>query len=72
MAKSTRDDLRNMREQVRKLILARYDTVEQFCWDKDLSKATVSNFLRNRKDFNVSTLSKIAQALGKSLTIKLD
>lgn len=49
-----------------------YPTVEQFCWDKGLSKATISNFFRGKKDFQVSTLVKIAEALGMKLAIRLE
>ncbi len=66
-----KDPLAPMRKQVERLILDEYPTVEQFCWDKDLNKATVSNFLRGKKDFQLSTLVKIANALGKTLHVRL-
>ena len=66
-----KDALLNLRKQVIELINQRYKTVEEFCWDKGLSKATLSNFLNNKKDFQISTLRKIAEALGKSLNIHL-
>lgn len=71
MLKRNDDPLSSMRKQVKAKIFERYPTVEQFCWDKDLNKATVSNFLRGKKDFQVSTLVKIANALGLKLQIRL-
>lgn len=70
--KNKNDSLEQMRGQVKKAIDARYKTVEEFCWENDLNKATISNFLNNKKDFQVSTLEKIAQGLGKKLTIKIE
>ena len=72
MEKRNKDPLAPMRKKVRTKILESYPTVEQFCWDKDLNKATVSNFLRSKKDFQISTLVKIADALGIKLTIRLE
>ena len=71
MDKRNNDPLAAMRRAVRGKILEEYPTVEQFCWDKDLNKATVSNFLRSKKDFQISTLVKIAAALGMKLIIRL-
>lgn len=59
------------RKQLLSEIENNYNTVEEFCWDKDLSKANISNILNNKKDFSVSTLEKIAKALNKELIIKL-
>ena len=64
--------MEEMRGQLRELIKRDYPTVEQFCWDNDLNKATVSNFLGGKKDFQLSTLVKIADAVGKKLMIRLD
>lgn len=61
-----------MRGQVQERIAKSYRTVEAFCWDKNLNKASVSNFLRQKKDFRISTLAKIAKALGMKLTVRLD
>ncbi len=71
MKKNT-DVLSEMRAQVSELILKSYPTVEQFCWDQGLNKATVSNFLKDKKDFQVSTLVKIAKALKYRLVIRLE
>jgi hypothetical protein len=69
--KTNTDALAGMRQQLTEII-AEYPTVERFCWDNNLNKATVSNFLRGKKDFQLSTLVKIANTLGKRLTIRLD
>jgi len=65
------DPLASMRKTVKDKIFESYPTVEQFCWDKDLNKATISNFLRGKKDFQISTLIKIAFALKMRLVISL-
>lgn len=65
------DPLEEFRKEVHKEILKNYSTVEQFCWDKNLNKATLSNFLNNRKDFRISTLVQIAAALDSNLLVKL-
>ena len=72
MARKREDALETMRKQVEELIGRSYRTVEEFCWETELNKATVSNFLRGNKDFQISTLAKLADALGKKLTIRLD
>ena len=72
MRRKNGDPLSAMRKKVEAKILIAYPTVEQFCWDKNLSKATVSNFLRGKKDFQVSTLVKIADALGLKLVIRVE
>ncbi|GJL79165.1 MAG: hypothetical protein NPINA01_21540 [Nitrospinaceae bacterium] len=70
--KATKTVLDEARNQLRVYIEKNYETVEQFCWDKDLNKATVSNFLNEKKDFQVSTLEKIAKAMGKKLSIRFE
>lgn len=72
MAKKREDALSQIRQQVQKYIDDNYSTVEQFCWDKNLNKATISNFLRSKKDFRVSTLVQLSEALKKDLIIKLE
>ena len=64
--------LATIKGQVKEEILKSYPTVEQFCWDKDLNKATISNLLNDKKDFRVSTLAQIAEALNKRLIIRLE
>lgn len=63
--------LEQFRNQMNSAIRQNYKTVEEFCWETGLSKATVSNLMNNKKDFSISTLSKIAKALKKELIIKL-
>ena len=63
--------LEQFRKQMISEIEKNYKTIEEFCWDTGLSKATISNIINNRKDFSVSTLQKIAHALDKELIIKL-
>jgi transcriptional regulator with XRE-family HTH domain len=71
--KTKRDDaLALMRKQVKESILKSYSTMEQFCFDTDINKATLSNFMHGKKDFQISTLVKIARALKKKITIRLD
>lgn len=71
MKNRKKDPLEDFRKEVQKEILKKYPTVEQFCWDKDLNKATMSNFFNNRKNFRISTLVQIAEALNSDLLIKL-
>ena len=71
MKKEKKDVLAALRKEVLVEIKKNYSTVEQFCWDNDVNKATLSNFLNNKKDFRVSTLAQIAEALDKSIEIKL-
>lgn len=63
--------LEQFRKQMISEIEKNYKTVEEFCWETGLSKATISNLINNKKDFSISTLLKIANALDKELTIKL-
>lgn len=44
-----------------------YPSVEQFCWDQDLSKSTLSRMLRGQVDVRISKLHKISQTLGVSI-----
>jgi DNA-binding phage protein len=65
------DALAQMRSQVEETI-KRFKSVEDFCWQRGLNKATVSNFLRGKKDFQLSTLLKIAKATRMTLKIRLE
>ena len=67
-----KDALSQFRSQVKKYIESNYKTVEEFCWDKNLNKATISNLLNSKKDFRISTLLKVSDAIEKNLIIKLD
>ncbi len=71
MRKKNEDALSHIRRRVKTYIEENYKTVEEFCWDKNLNKATISNFLRSKKDFRVSTLVKLAEATGQDLVIRL-
>lgn len=71
MINNKNDVLAALRKEVLVEIKKNYSTVEQFCWDKDLNKATLSNFINDKKDFRISTLVQIASAVGKELQIRL-
>jgi hypothetical protein len=71
MGKRQIDVLEKFRGEVKKELSKKHKTVEQFCWEHDLSKATLSNFFNNKKDFRVSTLVQIAAALGKNLVVEM-
>lgn len=64
------DVLGDLRNELRKYIEQNFETVEEFCWANELNKATISNFLRDKKDFRVSTLLQIAAAMKRKLVIK--
>ena len=66
------EELEVMQKQVKDLINQSYKTVEEFCWEKNLSKATLSNFLNGKKDFQISTLARIAKAFKKKLVVRLE
>jgi hypothetical protein len=70
--KKNEDALGHIRRRVKTYIDENYKTVEEFCWDKNPNKATISNFLRSKKDFRVSTLVKLAEATGQDLVIRLE
>ena len=70
--KSKNDVLKEFRKQVEAYIAKNYRTVEEFCWDNDLSKATVSNLLNDKKDFTVSTLEKIAFATKSKVKVTIE
>lgn len=65
------DILDNLKKTLISYIEKNYRSIEEFCWDKELSKATVSNFLNSKKDFQLSTLIKIAKAMDKKIKITL-
>lgn len=71
MSNTSRNQLSELKLAIKKEILKNYPTVEQFCWDKDLNKATLSNFFNNKGDPKLSTLVKIVEALGKDLIISM-
>lgn len=61
--------LSNLRNMLNKYIEKNYQSVEEYCWDVGLSKSTISNFLNSKKDFQLSTLEKIAKSMGKELKV---
>lgn len=63
--------LEKFRKQMISEIEKNYKTVEEFCWETGLSKATISNIINNKKDFSISTLVKVAKSLNKELIIRL-
>ena len=65
MQRKNTDPLDMMRKQFKAIIKKSYKSVEAFCWETGLNKATLSNFLNAKKDFQISTLVKIANALNK-------
>lgn len=72
-SKKTDDPFATVRKQIRDLIDQKYPTIEKFAYENDLSKSTLSRFLNGeRKEYSVVTLSKIARALGKKITLRLD
>lgn len=72
MKEKRQDPLGTLRTQIQELITESYPTVEQFCWDKDVAKSTVSNFLNADRDPRFSTIEKLAEALGKKVVIRLE
>ena len=72
MEDDLKETLKIVRDELYGHIKKNYSTIEAFCWDKNVNKATISNFLSHRKDFQVSTLLKISKALDKKLVISLE
>ena len=62
-----------MRSQLMNFIKERYVSIEDFCRRKNVSTATIYNFLKpgGTKDFRVSTLGKIAEATERELKIEI-
>ena len=67
------DPLRELRQQVRELVTAKYKSFDDFCLNKaDIPKSTMSRLLSGeRTEFRLATLQKIAKGLGKKLVIRL-
>lgn len=71
--KKTHDPFATIRKQIKELIARDYPTIEKFAYENDISKSTLSRFLNGtRKEYSVITLAKIARALGKKITIRLE
>jgi hypothetical protein len=64
--------LNDLRDSLKVHISEAYPTVEFFCSQRKLNKATVSNFLRGTKDFRISTIVKLANAIDKKLSIRFE
>jgi hypothetical protein len=71
MKKETNPELEKMRNDVIKYIDRNYKSMGEFCIDKKLSKATISNLINRKKDFQLSTLRNIARAIDKEIVISL-
>ncbi len=63
------DVLKSLRNILSNYIEKNYQSVEEYCWDAGMSKSTISNFLNSKKDFQLSTLKKIANSMGKDLKV---
>jgi len=69
--KKVHDPLETLRNQVRKEIEKNYPTIEQFCFENDISKSILSRLLSGKqKEFKLETLIRITEALGKNLEIR--
>jgi predicted transcriptional regulator len=68
-----KDPFSLIRKQIKKQISEQYSTVERFAFENDVPKSTLSRFLNgSRKEYSVISLVKIAKALGKHLTLKIE
>lgn len=67
------DPLSSFRKEVGKLIRAQYPSVEKFCFEEDFQKSTLSRLLSGKRtEFQIATLMRIARALGKKVTVRLE
>lgn len=67
------DPLGVFRTQAGGLIKKRYKTVEEFCWEKEIPKSVLSRLLSGKQtEFHLETLVRVARALGKKVTIRLE
>jgi hypothetical protein len=67
------DPLAVMRQQVEELIEKNYPSVEKFCFEEDFHKSTLSRLLTGKRtEFQIATLKRIADSLGKRLSIRLE
>ena len=66
------DPLDTLRTQIKREIGKEYPTVERFCFENDIQKSVLSRLLSGRqKEFKIKTLKRIAEALNKSVEIRL-
>lgn len=72
--KRSPDPLKELRQQVRELVKAKYRSYDDFCLNRaDIPKSTMSRLLSGeRTEFRLVTLNKIARGLGKKLVIRLE
>ena len=63
------DALDLLREKLKMYIDNNFNTIEEFCWTNEIAKSTISNFFAKKYDSKVSTMEKIAKAMGKKLSI---
>ena len=71
--KNDYDPLAALRTQVQGQIEKKYPSVEKFCFEEDVHKSTLSRLLSGKRtEFQIATLKKIADALGKKLVIRLE
>ena len=73
------DPLATFRKQLKQAIEKNYRTVEEFCQVEDFSKSTMSRLLNTaddldgkRTEYQIYTLYRIAEAVGKKLVIKME
>ena len=66
--------MNDIEEKLRHLIrVAAHEegSVEAWCWENELPKSTISDFMRSKSDLRFSTLSKICVALGVELILNV-
>ncbi len=63
------DALDTLRYKLKTYIDKNFETIEEFCWENEIAKSTISNFFAKKYDFKVSTIEKVANAMGKKLFI---
>jgi predicted XRE-type DNA-binding protein len=67
------DPLANLRKEVRSIITKKYKSVEEFCWENEIHKSTISRLLNGKRtEFQMATLVRIAEALGKKISVRLE
>ena len=59
---------KNVSEQLKILIKAKYKTIELFCYENDISKGTMSDILSNKKLPRLNTLKRITSSLNIQLS----
>ncbi|MGE4106312.1 MAG: helix-turn-helix domain-containing protein [Bacteriovoracia bacterium] len=73
MQQKSYDPLASFRDQAMQLIQKKYPSVEKFCFEEDFHKSTLSRLLTGKRtEFQIATLKRIADALGKRLVVRLE